>query len=338
MREPRAAFATIRLSYVNKCIDTRSATELPSNPELLSISDVERLTGIRQATLRIWEKRYGFPQPLRDRHGDRVYPASQVERLHAVKRLMNQGLRPGRILAGGGGAESAEVVPRPVETGSLPVEHERVLRLLRAYRRAELHGHFQSRLLDLGLRRFVIECLAPLCNTVGLAWSRGELPVRSEHLFTQLVSAILHAKQAAVRAIDKERPKVILATATGEAHTLGILMAEAVMATLGMECIQLGGDTPPAEVAAAARETAADIVALSFSAHFPPKPLVRALSALRAATPEATAIWVGGRGVSTAAGLPNGVEHIDRLDAIEPALRRWRARAMPCPGMPAGPL
>jgi methanogenic corrinoid protein MtbC1 len=306
-----------------------STTELPPDPELLSITDVERQTGIRQATLRMWEKRYGFPQPLRDRHGDRVYPASQVERLHAVKRLMNQGARPGKILAGGAGPATAAIAPQPPDAGRLSAEDTQVLSLLRAYRQAELHQYFQYRLLDLGLRRFVIDCLAPLCDSVGLAWSRGELPVRSEHLFTQLVSAILHAKQAAVRANAGGRPKIILATTTGEAHALGILMAEAVMATFGMECLQLGSDTPLAEVAAAARETAADIVALSFSAYFPAKPLMRTVASLRAATPDATAIWVGGRGASAAPGFPPGVECIDSLEAIEAALQRWRAAAMP---------
>jgi methylmalonyl-CoA mutase cobalamin-binding subunit len=305
-----------------------STTELPPDPELLSITEVERQTGIRQATLRMWEKRYGFPQPLRDRHGDRVYPACQVERLQAVKRLMNQGIRPGKLLADGAGAETAAIALQPPEAGQLPAEHAKVLCLLRAYRRAELHGYLQYRLLDLGLRRFVIECLAPLCDTVGLAWSRGELPVRSEHLFTQLASAVLHAKQAAVRASGDHRPKVVLATMTGEAHTLGILMVEAVMATLGMECIQLGGDTPYTEVAAAARETAADIVALSFSAYFPAKALVRMVAALRNATPHDTAIWVGGTGTSAVAGFPPGVERLAALEDVEPALQRWRAAAM----------
>lgn len=77
---------------------------MPDDPhrsaDLLPITEVERQTGIRQATPRMWEKRYGFPQPLRDRHGDRVYPSSQVERLHAVRRLIDQGVRPGKIFSG----------------------------------------------------------------------------------------------------------------------------------------------------------------------------------------------------------------------------------------------
>lgn len=298
--------------------------EATHTDNLLTIAEVERQTGIRPATLRMWEKRYGFPQPLRDRHGDRVYPVSQVERLQAVRCLMDQGFRPGKILAGG--LKAGIDPPRP-DAANVPAAHRHVFALLRAYGLAELHGHFQYRLLELGLRRFVIEFLAPLSKAVGTAWSRGELPIRCEHLYAQLAMSILHAKQAAVRTAGDGRPRVVLATLTGETHALGIMMVEAVLATLGAECVQLGSNTPPLEVAAAARESGADIVALSFSASFPARSLVRMTAALRAGLPPAIAVWAGGDGIRDQAALASGIDVIDTLDAIEPALVRWHARA-----------
>ena len=38
---------------------------------LLTISQVERDTGLSKDTLRIWERRYGFPNPGRDAQGER---------------------------------------------------------------------------------------------------------------------------------------------------------------------------------------------------------------------------------------------------------------------------
>ena len=301
-----------------------SKTNEPASlAELVSITEVERQTGIRQATLRMWEKRYGFPCPLRDRHGDRVYPIHQVERLLVVRRLMDQGARPGKIFSGAA-LETVGGEQRQPDAGAVPAGHAQVFDLLRQYRRAELYSHFQYRLLDLGLRRFVIECLAPLSEAVGLAWSRGELPVRCEHLFTQLALSVLHAKQAAVRTAAEGRPKILLATLTGEQHALGIMMAEAVMTSLGANCIQLGSEAPPLEVAAAAREAGADIVALSFSIHFPSRNLLRIIQALRASLP-GTSIWLGGAGVPPSAALGQDIEVFDTLDAIEPALLRWRS-------------
>ena len=298
----------------------------PPGAEVLSISEVERQTGIRPATLRMWERRYGFPQPLRDRHGDRVYPPNQVERLHAARRLMAQGVRPGKIFAAGTALQAAGTTPLAAAPDALALQFQPVFDLLRHYRLAALHCHFQHRLLDLGLRRFVIEFLGPLSTAVGFAWGRGELPMRCGHLYAQVAMSFLHARQAAVRAAGGgQGPKVVLATPTGEVHGLGIMMVEAVLTTLGAECVQLGTDVPPPELAAAAAETGADIVALSFSAYFPRKSAARAVTALRAALPPGVALWVGGDGAPDAADMGAGLELFNGLAAIEPALQRWRS-------------
>src|SRR5512139_2290162 len=63
----------------------------------LPIAAVERDTGLSKDTLRVWERRYGFPRPIRDSNGERVYPSDQVDKLRLLKRLMDQGHRPGKI-------------------------------------------------------------------------------------------------------------------------------------------------------------------------------------------------------------------------------------------------
>ena len=64
----------------------------------LSISAVERDTGLSKDTLRVWERRYGFPNPMRDAFGERIYPLEQVDRLRVIRRLMDAGHRPGKII------------------------------------------------------------------------------------------------------------------------------------------------------------------------------------------------------------------------------------------------
>ncbi|NCN23783.1 MAG: MerR family transcriptional regulator [Gallionella sp.] len=68
------------------------------NLVLNSIASVERETGIGKDTLRVWEKRYGFPIPARNARGERLYPAAQIEQLILVKRLLDKGIRPGKVV------------------------------------------------------------------------------------------------------------------------------------------------------------------------------------------------------------------------------------------------
>ena len=60
-----------------------------------SISAVERDTGIGRDTLLIWERRYGYPGPVRGHKGERRY---WLQRLQLIQRLLDQGMRPGKIV------------------------------------------------------------------------------------------------------------------------------------------------------------------------------------------------------------------------------------------------
>ncbi len=58
----------------------------------LSIGDVVRATGLGEATLRAWERRYGFPLPAREPSGHRRYAAEEVERILRVVAERDRGI------------------------------------------------------------------------------------------------------------------------------------------------------------------------------------------------------------------------------------------------------
>jgi DNA-binding transcriptional MerR regulator len=80
---------------------------------LLSIGGVARETGLSEDTLRMWERRYGFPTPLRDASGGhRRYPEEQVERLRRVKALVDDGFRPGKVVRASNVKVETPIMPR----------------------------------------------------------------------------------------------------------------------------------------------------------------------------------------------------------------------------------
>ena len=60
--------------------------------EGLAIKDVAEATGIAAGTIRMWEQRYGFPEPERTASGYRVYRAADVEALRRVQAYRHRGL------------------------------------------------------------------------------------------------------------------------------------------------------------------------------------------------------------------------------------------------------
>jgi len=66
-------------------------SRLEEEPQL-SIGDVVKATGLGEATLRAWERRYGFPQPQREPSGHRRYDAEEVERILRVVAERDRGI------------------------------------------------------------------------------------------------------------------------------------------------------------------------------------------------------------------------------------------------------
>ncbi|HET9094183.1 MAG TPA: DICT sensory domain-containing protein [Solirubrobacteraceae bacterium] len=58
----------------------------------LTIGDVVARTGVAEPTLRIWERRYGFPEPRRTESGHRRYSAEQAQLVERVLVLRQAGL------------------------------------------------------------------------------------------------------------------------------------------------------------------------------------------------------------------------------------------------------
>jgi DNA-binding transcriptional MerR regulator len=280
---------------------------------------VEQETGLSKDTLRVWERRYGFPQPLRDAHGERTYPLEQVDVLRRIRRLMDQGARPGRIFAQGVEALRAEV-PAAQAAEGVPRE----LLLLREHRIEDLRALLEQAALREGLYGFVTGTAAQLTAQVGEAWARGELQVFEEHLFSEQLQAILRNAIARLNGAGRA-PRVLLTTLPGEQHALGLLMAQAVLALEGAECISLGTQTPVREVVEAARSQRAQIVALSASASQPPGPLREGVAQLCAALPAEAELWCGGAGALRLRRAARDVHVIARLDEIPKALAQWRA-------------
>jgi PAS domain S-box-containing protein len=67
-------------------------------PTGLTLKAVSRRTGIPAATLRTWERRYGFLRPARSASGYRLYGEREVSQVLQAKRLLEQGVRIGAAM------------------------------------------------------------------------------------------------------------------------------------------------------------------------------------------------------------------------------------------------
>ena len=314
-------------------------TETPASPLSLTIAAVERDTRIGKDTLRVWERRYGFPQPSRDANGERLYPPDQVERLRHVKRMLDAGYRPGRIVG-----LSLDELQRLGETPRLPrtpdnaasraaaeerddTEVQRLFGLLRAHDLNGLRRALSQALLRVGLERFVLELAMPLVTEVGQAWVRGQLEIFEEHLCSETLETVLRtAMSASPESSQLNRPRVVLTTLPFEAHGLGLLMADALFLVHGCANMNLGRQTPLHDLVLASQAHQADIVALSFSAASNLNQVADSLAELRSRLPARVEIWAGSPLAALQRRVVDGVLLVSSLDAIGIEVERWTAQ------------
>jgi DNA-binding transcriptional MerR regulator/methylmalonyl-CoA mutase cobalamin-binding subunit len=289
-----------------------------------NIAAVERDVGLSKDVLRVWERRYGFPSPQRADNGERLYPAAQVERLRVIKRLMDQGHRPGRLLASSDEELRSLGAFRAAALGGSTRPHASLEPLVDLITRHELDAYVQAlqqRLARDGLQRFVQDTVAPLSGLIGVAWQEGRLQVFEEHLFTELTERVLRHAIAAVP--GGTTPRILLTTVPNEQHAMGLLMAEALMSLEGALCIPLGTQVPLLDIERAASAHRVHIVALSFSAAFPKRQVALSLRQLRSALAPAIDLWVGGAGARRVV-APDQVTVMGTLQDATAALTRWR--------------
>lgn len=285
-----------------------------------SISDVSRIARIPKDLLRMWERRYGYPNPSRDSNGDRVYSDQQLDKLILIRQLQEQGKRPGKLMGLGLPELRALQHTKPVSFDS-----EHLVALLKQGDSVALHGWFQQQLQHSGLRVFILEVMAPASRAVGDAWSGGELEVYQEHLFTELMKSLVRQAMRGQYRQDGS-PRVMLTTVPGERHGLGLLMVEALLRLSGAKVISFGPEMPFRDIKDAAVAHQADVIGLSFSACFKADDAVVMLAGLRQLIDSGTRIWVGGGAFENSPAMPDGVELIDGLTGAEIAIADWNRR------------
>jgi len=300
---------------------------------VLNISAAERETGLSKDVLRMWERRYAFPKPSRDENGERQYSIGDVGKLRAIKRLMDVGMRPGKIIALSNEELNAMALARAGKGRDIatPALEGDVLMLLKTHDVTGLQHALATLLMREGLQNFVRETITPLNRAIGDAWMRGELQVFEEHLYTEQLQAAL---RTAINTFPRQAgiPRVLLTTLQSEQHGLGLLMVEALLVPEGVQCISLGPQTPLDDIRRAALAHKAHIVALSFSAAFPLRQATDGLSTLRRQLPASIHVWAGGEMTRRVRKTLPGVVLIPDLGASVNALRSWRAHWTP----PAG--
>ncbi len=266
----------------------------------VSIRVASRLTGVAADTLRMWERRYGFPKPERTSAGVRAYSSAEIDRLRLVARALREGYRPGEAI-GKPPEVLREALDRSVELAEQDVPRtpkvEELVEALKNDDADDVRKKMRQAVATLGPLSFVTDVAAPLVSSVGTAWEAGELGVRHEHLLAATLSTQLRLLLSTYED-SATGPVVLLTTLPGELHGIGIEMVALYLAMGGATPRLLGVDAPVEEISSAAQALGARAVGISISVGAPPVETAAHLRDLLRLLPDDFEVWLGGSGAT----------------------------------------
>src|SRR5512143_3501560 len=167
--------------------------------------------GVTVPLLRAWERRYGIVHPSRTSSGYRLYDEPSIERIRAMRRLIDAGWAPRQAA-------------QQIETDDVPASQEAGMDGNRAGARedgdlvsdfivaaAALDERRVEALLDDwfasgSFERVVDDRLMPALRALGEAWVAGDVSVGSEHAASHAVLRRLSASFEAAGGASRDRP------------------------------------------------------------------------------------------------------------------------------------
>ncbi len=226
---------------------------------LYNIGVVSRMTGVPVATLRVWERRYGFPEAERTPGGHRIYSEREVERLRWVKARIDEGMQTGQAVRAlvyleeqgdtsppqppGLGAEAT-----PAEGAAVEAHQRRFVKALLDHDLAAADRLLGEILAVYSLEDIILEVIRPSLVAIGEGWVEGEVSVATEHL------ASYYVRQRLLAWLDsgpspRPVPPTILACAPGDWHEDGLLMMAVLLRRRGWPVQYLGPSLPLPDLA-----------------------------------------------------------------------------------------
>jgi len=206
---------------------------------------LEKLTGIKTATIRVWERRYNIIKPKRTETNRRWYDDDDLKRLINISVIYHSGIKISKIAKYSGSEleEKAEFL-----TMDSPISDTHIKSLIVAM--LNFNGNAVNEILlrsiiNSGFEETFSNVVFPFLRRVGIMWHTGSVNTGAEHFITNIFRGrLISAIDSLPPANDPKSKRVIMFLPDNELHELGLLFYAYLIRKLGHEVLYLGQMTP----------------------------------------------------------------------------------------------
>jgi DNA-binding transcriptional MerR regulator len=248
--------------------------QIGNEDPIYNIGAVSRMTDLSMATLRAWERRYGFPKLERTEGGHRLYSEQDVIKLNWVHARIEEGMQTARaIQALGNQVEMGHTISNYEPRNLLPVDitdHSDYFDIFVVHLfDALVNKHdlnlanelFNETLAFIAPEQIILEGITPLLSRIGESWESGDISISGEHFATNyLRQRLLYWMLTGPPPMIKQ--PIVLACAPGELHEGSLLVLGAILRRRRYPVAYLGQTVPFNDLEAFVTEMKAPLLIL----------------------------------------------------------------------------
>jgi DNA-binding transcriptional MerR regulator len=213
------------------------------------LAQVEKLTGIKAHTLRIWERRYHFLTPDRTETNIRYYSDAQLRKLLNISILTRNGYRISKVDRMQD-QEIFKLVANLLNSTDKKIEDDiQGLTLSMIEMNEEkFNAIFRASIIRKGLTNTIIELIYPFLQHIGILWITEKTHPAQEHFITNLIrQKIISAVETLAPPIENSK-SIVLFLPENENHELALLLTSYIARDLGWKVYYLGQNVPREDI------------------------------------------------------------------------------------------
>ena len=215
-----------------------------------SIGDLEKLSGVKAHTIRIWEQRYGIIEPGRTATNIRFYEDDDLKRLLNIALLNKNGIRISKIAK----MSQEEIAERVAAISEIDFEFGTQLDALTLSMiemdELKFDRIISTNIAQLGFENTMMEVIHPFLDKLSVLWLTGSINPVQESFISNLI------RQKTIVAIDKlpfskgpKSRKFVLYLPEGEKQELSLLFMHYLLKIRGHQVIYAGLDISLSDLA-----------------------------------------------------------------------------------------
>lgn len=214
--------------------------------KLYSIKELEKLSGIKAHTIRIWEKRYELLHPERTETNIRLYNDKQLIKLLNVATLLSYGWKISKVSRLSEDELKSETEKWLSDYADLNYQAQvnGLINNMLAFDEIGFEKVFASSVLKLGLKETITKVVYPFLHKVGIMWRIYQASPAQEHFASCIITRKLYSAIDGLLLKPTRKERFLIFLPENEDHEIGILLSDYLIRSNGYHVLNLGTNLP----------------------------------------------------------------------------------------------